>query len=437
MGEGLTEFKLRVAADRMGVLLDCPMPGEDMASLAARIVQELSSLGIASPPTPSELEQLLRHAAESNPRLVNVVIAEGEEPVPGKDGAIEWTEDFFSSSFAVDENTGAIDYWRRTAQVTVREGQLLARAMNPVAGRDGRDVLGNRIRVPKPKRPRIFGGPNVQVEEKDGTRNFYAAAQGRIRWASDVISVDEIYTVQGSVGLETGYIIYPGVVVVKKDVLRGSRIEAGGEVEVMGTVEAADILAGGGITVHGGMTGGEGRTIKAAGSIHAKFILNAEVEAGEDIVVEREIVNSTVKAGGMVSIPRGRVVGGEISALGGIVVGQAGSEGLVPTHLVAGMDPSASAEKDVENEASEAPTKPVTEKVERVDTERYEHADIQRDEADLCGRPGARIVIKGTIHPETVLSIRSDMLQVRETLVGPLYAVRTGGKVSLESGEPR
>ncbi len=72
--------------------------------------------------------------------------------------------------------------------------------------------------------------------------------------------------------------------------------------------------------------------------INAKYIDGGDIQADKDIVVEREIINSTLHTFGAVVVPKGRIVGGEIVALRGIYVGRAGSKSYTPTLLVAGED---------------------------------------------------------------------------------------------------
>jgi uncharacterized protein (DUF342 family) len=325
------EFNLRVTDDGMAVLLDCTIPDEGLDSLLTWIEAELTSLNVANPPTREQLEQGIRHAAEKGSSLVNEVILEGERPIPPQDGAIEWTQDFFSSGFAVDEKTGAVDYRRRVEHLTVEAGQLLACVTPPKDGEDGCDVFGRPIPAGNPKPAQLYPGSNVRVDEKEDGVYFYAVSNGRLRWVSNLLAVDEVFHIPESVGLATGDVAHPGSVLIGGDVLAGSRIEAGGDVEVNGTVESADIQAGGNLYVHGGITGLGNQSIKVKGNVNAKYILEASIDANENILVEREVVQSTLRTRGSLTMPRGRLVGGAVTALGGIVLREAGSDGLVPT----------------------------------------------------------------------------------------------------------
>ncbi len=332
------DFNLRVSPDRMAVLLDCDTSSVDLKELGEAIRERMLSMGIAEPPDGERLLQLLTAAAGKDPKIRELGLAEGLTPVQPVDGRIEWARDFFNPGFVVDEETGRIDYKQRAAMTSVMEGQLLARSIPPTEGREGLDVLGKPVRTAKPRRPRIREGKNVRHDKEESA--YYAAASGRIRWVDGVLSVDDVYQVGGNVGPTTGHILHPGAVVVAGDVQEGYNIESLGDIEVRGLVEAAQLRTSGNLMVRGGMIGAEGQCIVVSGDIHAKFIVDADVLVGGDVYVEKEIIRSRVISRGSISIPNGRVVGGEIRALRGVAAGQVGSVANVSTTVVAGEDDS-------------------------------------------------------------------------------------------------
>jgi len=459
MPDSYQNFELSVAEDGMVVLLNCRFRERRIGALVRDIREQLSSMGVVEIPSRQDMERRLREAGEG--KLVDMILVEGKWAVPSRDGSVEWAEDFFSSGFAVDEKTGAIDYWRRADQRGVKEGQLLATMTPAKMGEAGVDVYGKRIPVEKPKRARMRPGPNVRVVEEEDVVKFCAEANGRIRWVGGLLAVDSVYTVSGDVGLATGYIEHPGSIVVRGDVLAGSRITSSGDIEVMGTVEAADIETEGNLTVRGGVAGAEGRRIKIGGSFHARFILNVDVEAGEDVVVEKDVTNSVVKTRGALRVPVGRVAGGEVVALGGIVVGQGGSDGQVPTLLTAGEDFWAVGElakKEKQAEQLEANLQKLRnaaaplsfrrkkqmtanqrqliarllKRISELETELEDlRDDMEKVAEDSRLRAKQEIVVNGTVYPETVLSIRGKSLKVREAFRGPLCAKVMKGQVEI------
>lgn len=331
------ELNVKVSADGLSVLVDCVVTEANVGQLVDMLSSELKVLKIASPPDRDALlSWVVGQVSEHGTLLRDAVVVKGVSPVAPVDGQIEWTGNYFDSGFVIDETTGAIDYRRRAAQRSVQPGQLLAKIKLPVPGVDGQDVFGRRIRTPKAKAALIRTGENVRKEGPEGS--IHAAVEGRVRWADDTLSVDEVCMVEGSVGLESGNIDHPGAVEVMQDVLEDAVVKAKGDVEVRQVVEHADIETGGSLTVRGGISGGTTHKILAAGSVHARYILDAHVEAGQDVAVEREIVHSSVKTRGAVLMPKGRLIGGETVALQGGVIGQMGSPAVVPTTFVAGED---------------------------------------------------------------------------------------------------
>jgi len=160
-------------------------------------------------------------------------------------------------------------------------------------------------------------------------------------------------------------------------------------------------------------------------------------------------------------MPVGRVAGGEVMALGGIVVGQGGSEGNVPTLLVAGEDfwigdaigakerQAEQLERDLQKlrnaagplalrgkkrltaeqkEIVEKLLKQISEADARLEDLRDDIAKMQ-EESRLRAKP--EIVVNATVYPETTLAIRGKSLRVREAVRGPLRASVVAGKVDL------
>ncbi len=96
--------------------------------------------------------------------------------------------------------------------------------------------------------------------------------------------------------------------------------------------------------------GASGRKIVVGGGVHAKYLTEVEIEAGGDIVIESEIIHSILKTRGRLHMPDGRLIGGEVMALMGIELGEAGSVCQIPTRLIAGEDYCLVAELKPKNE---------------------------------------------------------------------------------------
>ncbi|MCX5772671.1 MAG: FapA family protein [Candidatus Hydrogenedentes bacterium] len=441
-------LSVRVSADSLSVVVDCVVTEANVGQLVELLSSELVVLKVVSPPDRDRLiSWLVGQVSEHGPVLKEAVVVKGVAPVAPVDGLIEWAGSFFDSGFVIDETTGVIDYRQRAAQHSVQPGQLLAKIKLPVPGVDGQDVFGRRIRAPLAKAALIRTGENVRKEEAEGS--LYAVAGGRVRWGGNTLSVDKVCVVEGSVGMESGNVDHPGAVEVMQDVLEDASVKAKGDVEVRQVVEHADIETGGTLTVRGGISGGGTHKVAAAGSVHARYILDAHVEAGQDVVVEREVVHSNVKTRGALVMPKGRLIGGETVALHGGVIGQISSPALVATTFVAGEDFRLSAMLEEKGKAVaqlngelaqlENGTKTILGRVATLPPEAQAKLDEMQKQSDslknqIEGLNGEiqeirqtseeatryAVEVRGMIYPEAIFCMGRERLRVQKEIPGPV-----------------
>lgn len=445
------DFRITLSADRLAVLFEGVVAEDRREELVDAVTGELGTLGVDAIPEKDELWQILAAAPRDEAgRVSEAVLLRGTPAVPSKNGRIEWARDFFSSGFTIDEKTGIMNYRERTGEPSVEVDELLARIHPPEEGQDGRDVLGNRIPAAKPKPVRIRCGMNVKASD-DGYE-FHATAKGRVRYSKHVLSVDRVYVINGNVGLETGNIDHPGALFIEGDVEAGARIRADGDIEVRGIVEGADIEAGGNLSVRRGITGCAGHRIQAGGRVNVRFLVEAEVVAGDDVVVESEMVNSRVITKGSFIMHGGRLVGGSVTAQGNIYVKQAGSEGVVRTRLVIELDPAlaqAIANKEAEMKRIRESLKKIKDTLTALKTRKGSLSDSAREAlaklagnisdmqatlqtlesereellAQMRNRGRPQILIQGIAYPESTFDIYTHRLRLRESITGPVRAV--------------
>ena len=113
-------------------------------------------------------------------------------------------------------------------------------------------MFGKLIPPAAPEPAVVRAGAGVRAEPRGDLTCFYAARAGRFRWEDDTIHVDDVYVVQGNVGLATGHVNHPGTVIVHGDVQAGAQLLAGGDVEIKGAIECANVQTGGNLVVEGG-----------------------------------------------------------------------------------------------------------------------------------------------------------------------------------------
>lgn len=453
---------LHVTRDRMAVLLNAPAIPSNLDDFIDWIHDDLAARKVM-PHLLEGLADRIQEAVAKDDAFHGLPIVEGKRPGPPIDGYVEWAKDFFKAGFMVDEETGALNYRKPAAERNVVTNQLLATVHPPQPGEDGIDIFGNRVAGKKGRSMRLRAGRNVRQEEN----LYYAAREGRIQRDRKTVSVDEVLVVRGDVGLKSGDIDHLGTVVVEGDIGPESVVRATGDIEVDGIIEQADVEAGGNLVVQGGIMGRGKDKILVEGRVQAKFIIDAEVEAGHDIVITREIVQSIVKCMGAISIPHGRIVGGETVARAGFLVGQVGSEALVPTVLTAGRDfrlddkleilhaeidglfakrdqldlkaQRASRQKrlpmmrpeDLQNEDISS----LTEEIREIDR-RIQVLTAEAEGLKLQSKSNtrARLEILKVVYPESFLGLGEEQLHVRDRFQGPVHAHVAGGKVHLRRG---
>ncbi len=451
-------IKIRVSEDRLAVLLSCTGCTECLNTVADAVEDYFTKFQVAGPPDRAAIEHLIANAASTNETIENLAVVQGTPPTPSKDEDIEWGGDFFNTGFAVDETTGNVDYRQRIGQPNVEAGQFLARIIPGSEGVPGVDVFGKSIPVSKPKRLRVRVGANVRHDTIENA--FYATTAGRVRWLANGLSVDQVLTISGSVGLETGHINHRGALNVAADVLSDSRVETAGDIQVGGIVEQARLTSKGSLFVRGGIMGGPEQLIRISGQVQAKFILDADIEAGENIVVEREIVHSRTRTRAGLLMPRGRLVGGETIALGGVDVGQIGSDALTRTLVTVGKD--FQLEETLERlrreltaikihlERIEKAVEPLHKRKRKLEPVQQEAMDkllakrreihrrrdeindeIEAVQSDSRSRSQPCIVVRGLVFAETVFCIGTEQKRISEAYQGPLKATLSQGEIVL------
>ncbi len=332
-------FDVRLSSDRLLLHVTAPDPHADLAGTAARIARDLGPLELAVEVPTEIIQELLAEACQPGQHLIDHPLLTGDPPVPPRNGEVQWQDDYFAAGFAVDPENDKVDYWERAEKRALRADQLFAVLLLPIEGTAGRTLQGDEIPVPKATSARLRAGKGVRTEEKDDRVLYYAAVNGRLLEKDGAVSVDEVYTIRGDVGLETGNITHTGTLMIQGDVKENVRIQCDGDIVVKGLIEPADIVCGGSLTVSGGIMGDEGHTIEVKGALQARYLNDVKLRCVGDVTVTSQIDHSDVVCRGAVLVPKGRIAGGTVRAYRGIRVSVAGAKGATGTVLIPGADP--------------------------------------------------------------------------------------------------
>jgi hypothetical protein len=455
---------LEVSKDKLEILVHCDfgpelLGSESETALKDNIHASLSELGVSSAASDVDLANWLRTKVQDEKNSDPWVLFRGTPATPAVNGHIKWEGNFFEKGYKVDADTGKIDYRSPLAETTVPEGKLLAILMPPQKGEPGMDVFGKKIDVKKPRSAKLNAGRNVTRTEDD---KFYAEHDGRIAFAGGKLHVDDVYTIQGDVSLETGHISHPGAVVVNGDILEGSLVEVQGDIEVTGIVERCTIRTPGNVTVGGGVIGDDSCSVEIGGTLEAHFILDAHVTAGEGVAVAKEIVNSHVRTLGTLLVPQGRIVGGTSEALGGIIAKELGSEQAIKTTLICGLDyeltdqltKKEAAAKELEDQKGKILSilTPLAGKMQKLPPDKKEAVtklaeqlkglivqieEVQREIEELGAeskdRARLRVIVRETAHPDTVVTLQKETRTVDNSVKGPMEFTLQKSRVTISS----
>lgn len=271
----------------------------------------------------------------------DLLIAEGREPTPGRDGEITYKfRTDLDEIRLVEDERGKVNFRELGLIQNVEPKQVLAVATKPTAGRPGVDVFGKPVRPVPGKAARLRTNEYVEI----GADGLTATAKinGCVHLDNMIITVKPVYIVRGDVNFSVGNVDFNGTVRVLGSVLEDFHIVARGDVVIDGDVEKATIECEGSVFVRGSILGKEGARINAGKDIVANIAVNADLRAAGDIRIAEELVNSTVTAGHAVRLDgaKRRLMGGRVTAYTEIRVGTVGSEnGLAKTRIELRLQP--------------------------------------------------------------------------------------------------
>lgn len=323
----VTEYKVKLSQDRLTAELIVDIENKDSAFSEEELMKILEEEKIVYGVKRDVLAQVLENP---NSFEYPVTIAVGE---PKVDGADSYLRNELQQNSHHDHK---VFNFRSVIHIpSVRKGQLLASVVPPTNGTPGTDVTG-RIIPAKPGRPlRVKPGNNVMLE----SGQFYAICDGQVSITEKAISVNPVFEVNGDLDLRTGNIDFVGNIAIRGNVPSGYELKAGGDIVVDGLVEAANLHAEGNIIIKGGVAGALKGKVTAGGNVLANYLNQANVKAGQDIIVRSSILHSKLTAAGNVDCRTGTVIGGTISAGRNIYVKELGNELFTKTELAVGWDP--------------------------------------------------------------------------------------------------
>jgi len=363
----------------------------------------------------------------------DVLIARGDPPV---DEAPEYLQlnPYLGVKNEFHEGDETVDYKARSAFVIVKKGQALAKQKHSRPGKDGTSVRGEVIGHKIEKKEVLKGGENTKMEG----RFLVSCINGQFVQNKGELSVRDYLVIKGPVGYATGNIIFPGDVKIEGPVSDGFKIYSGGSVTIKQTFDVTDAVTKNDLNVAGGIIGRGRAVVKVGGSLKTKFIDNCHVAARKNIIVDSEIISSSVFTLETLEMgEKGKIVGGEIHALKGIRAGAIGKEVGRAAKIHCGIDFITEQEREKQNNnlkvlsirmyrLKDLMKDPSTDNEKKIkikavlDKLAEEEEKTQNKISELLGKQNtyedAVIEVKGEIEPDVLIEICHAALFVVEPL---------------------
>lgn len=262
-----------------------------------------------------------------------LLFAKGVQVEQGKDAELKYhVASDFSLKPAVTESN-RVNFKKLKLFEYVKKGQSLVIKTPASKGVEGKNVFGEKISMPG-NDVNLPAGNSAYVSD-DGL-TLYAAGNGYAVFEDGLLHINKIYHVKGDVNYGTGNIKFKGPVVIEGDVRSGFRVEATESIYIKGNVGASSVYSQyGDITVHCGILGKNRAKLLAGGSLICGYIQDATIGVRKDVIIDHYAINSTISAGGKVSLEKneGLIRGGSVTAEKGIIALNIGSKRNVYTEL--------------------------------------------------------------------------------------------------------
>lgn len=293
---------------------------------------------IVYPVQREKFESQIEALKKTDPQFSRVLVAEGKAPVNGYD-------EYFEPLIAVEKKVGKIlsdgriDYKEQDSIIQVQKNQEILERIPAVKLEDGFDVFGEKVPAVKEDKKGLKRGENIVQSGFDETI-FISAIDGCIDISNNKISVMPVAIINGDVDFESGNIVFNGAVRIKGSVKSGFKVQADNDIIVEGDVENALLVSGGSITVEMGVVGKDGTRLVAKGDVSAKFIQNAKVEAGRNVIVSDALINCDIISYDRIEVTskNGKIIGGRLIALYEIKAATIGTPTETITNLTVGRN---------------------------------------------------------------------------------------------------
>lgn len=282
------------------------------------------------------LEDIRRHLGPDAP-VERRRIAKARLPEPGTDGKVLLLVKPLTDRGEVEvDEKGYADFAQLHRFDNIRTGQPVARLYPPTPGVDGEDVFLKKIPAPPSKEAKVRLDASLElVSSEKPYQEIVAKVNGYLKHEREELSLHEELVIRGGVNVKTGNVHFIGKVIVQGDVHQGILVRGEKGLEIKGSVFRGSLRADGGdIIVDGVIHGGQESVVVSSGKLQVKGISQALVSVRGDILVKKEIRDSTVRSLSSVFLTAGELLGGHVYTVRGLEAKRLGNESGISTYVL-------------------------------------------------------------------------------------------------------
>jgi uncharacterized protein (DUF342 family) len=277
----------------------------------------------------------IREVIEKKKYSSRFIAAYFTPPVNGKDAKIEYL--IQEETPLMEDDEGKIDFHNIEQFKSVKQGQILVRKTPATDGIPGKTIMGEVIPAKGGRDivlEKLIGGDGVRIDPAD--RNTIIAARSGVYYhIADQVDVRDVLTINQNIDFSIGNIKTPSNVVINGDIQAGFEVVSEKDIVVSGVVENAYVSAGKNLNVVKGIVEG-GCPVEAGEKLLCNYISWRQKVKAKDVIVKNAILGSVIIA--EKSIKAWKLIGGNVTVGELLEVDELGNENGDLTVVQAGVN---------------------------------------------------------------------------------------------------
>jgi len=267
-----------------------------------------------------------------------VLVAEGTKPIKGEDAKVSYLEVPERKPVILED--GRADFYNLNFLFEIKEGSWLGEKIKAKHGIPGKNIYGDLVEAAPGKDIPLKYDRKTAIEVDEGDKIILKAKHsGVLEHRQGVVTVNRHLVIDGDVGVETGNIDFDGSVSIRGTVQNGYSVVATGDVliEHPDGVSGAKLIQSteGEILIRGGIFGLGKSIVQAKKSIMVKHVNEANLIAGEEIMIASYTLGSNLSANKITVDERiGKIIGGKAVAQDTIITAYSGNHLERRTELI-------------------------------------------------------------------------------------------------------